>query len=128
MTWDQLVEFLKTPTGAALLSVVGYLVAKRFPAFQALVWALLDVLKITRPNGPPPVPAPSPAPTPAPTPGPGPGPVPDPVPDLVALPLDLGGLLSTLVSQLIAKRQHGAALAVVELAKSIDLEPAKGSE
>lgn len=117
MTVEQLLEFLKTPTGAALLSVAGYLVAKRFPAFQALVWALLDVLKISRPNGPAPVPAPTPAPTPAPL-----------APDLVGLPLDVPTLLSSLVSQLIARRQHGAASAVVKLAESIEPEPAKGNE
>lgn len=105
---------LNSPLWQIALGLVGYLVAKRFPAFQSLVWALLDALKISRPNVPTPGPVPSPSPNPGPTPGPIPTPGPSPTPAPVA------DLLSALLAQLLARRQHNAAAALVEMARTIE--------
>lgn len=112
-TLGNLSALLSSPLGQIALGLVGYLVAKRFPAFQSLVWGLLDALKIPRPN----VPTPGPGPSPSPTPGPIPGPLPGPTPDN---PRPVADLLSALLAQLLARRQHNAAAALVEMARTIE--------
>lgn len=110
---NNVVAWFSTPLGQVALSIGAYLIAKRFPAFQSLVWFLLDALKVPRPNVPTPSPSPTPAPTPGPTPTPGPAPAPSPVPEL-------GGLLSQLLSALVANKQHNAAAELISLASRIE--------
>lgn len=104
-------EWLATPLGQIALSLGAFLVAKRFPAFQSMVWFLLDALKIPRPNVPTPGPGPGPSPFPGPTPNP--SPIPGPLPEV-------GGLLSQLLASLLARRQHKAAAELVALAQQIE--------
>ncbi len=110
---------LSSPLGQIGVGVALFFIAKRFPAFQSLAWYLLDALKIPRPN----VPSPSPAPGPTPSPD-----VPDPAPSTVVNPAPVADLLSQLLAQLLAKRQHNAAAALVEMARTLESEPVEGSK
>lgn len=106
-----IIAFLQSPLGQAVLGVALFLIAKRFPAFQGLIWSLLDALKVPRPNVPP-----------GPPPVPGPGPGPDPSPVVPSPSLDLGSLLSALLARLLAAKQHDAAKSLVELAAKLEPE------
>lgn len=116
---NNVAAWFATPIGQIALTVGGYFLAKRFPAFQSMVWFLLDALKIPRPN--------TPGPSPAPVPAPAPSPVPSPLPIVPGGPVDVGGIVSQLLAALLAKRQHGAAAELIQLAQRLDEpQPAQG--
>lgn len=107
----EFIAFLSTPIGQAVVSLVCYLIAKRFPLAQRIIWAVLDLFRVPHPDR-----QPSPAPS-LPTPGtlnyqpPGPAAVDArPVRDLIR---DLVGVLT-------ARGRFGEAAAMLKLAPEID--------
>lgn len=118
---NNVAAWFATPIGQIALTVGGYLLAKRFPAFQSMVWFLLDALKVPRPNTPTPSPGPAPGPAPSPTPSP------LPLPIVPGGPVDVGGIVSQLLAALLARRQHAAAADLIQLAQRLDEpQPAQG--
>lgn len=104
--------WLSTPIGQVAVGVAAFLIAKRFPAAQSLIWSLLDAFKVPRPGQPvDPI-------TPA-----------TPVVDVKpAEPTcDVAGLLSQLVGVLLANKQHGVASELIGLASRLDNAPDKVS-
>lgn len=102
--------WLSTPLGQMAVGVVAFLIAKRFPAAQNLIWSLLDALKVPRPNQPV---DPSKSTT--------------PVAEVRAAEptCDVAGLLSQLVGALLANKQHGVASELIGLASRLENAPDK---
>lgn len=107
----QLIAFASTPLGQAVLTIAGYLIAKRFPIAQRLIWAVLDIFRVPHPDRQPPGPQPLPAPDKLDNQPSGPAAVDArPVRDLIR---DLVGLLT-------ARGQFGQAAAMLQLAPELD--------
>lgn len=104
--------WLSTPLGQMAVGVVAFLIAKRFPAAQSLIWSLLDPFKVPRPGQP--VDPIKPA-----------TPVVDVKPSEPTC--DVAALLSHLVGALLANKQHGVASELIGLASRIDNAPDKVS-
>ncbi len=105
--------WLSTPVGQIAIGVAAFLIAKRFPAAQSLIWSLLDQFKVPRPN----------ATTVEPS---------KPTTSVVEVKsdeptCDVAGLLSQLVGVLLANKQHGVASELIGLASRLDNAPDKVS-